>query len=654
MHVHVRNVGAPRVGVLPVGLGLLLVLVLGYDVLHDVGLKASHVVGGAPVQHRRRPKKVVEVEVSVPRPPPPRRGLHRGPHGRLALGLGGELAHALVQDNLELALGADEGNRGPGALLTDPHKLRQGRTRRVADDPGVARERQRGDDGDVADVLLVEEPPQKGGDNAQLDPLGAPVQDLRLDHVQGGRGQSLRDRGLGAVLGALGDVALGLLHKGYGVGVGLADDEVVDVEELLQARRGEVALQRAVGPRHVGDVVGHVLALRVLAQQLHGLKEPGEGAAGRGGRPHEHVGGGEVVEYPRLLERVPGRDRDVDDPPRPLVRLVEGHVTNVVDQNLLELGDVHEVPSLEDALELPLQAADGVSEELEAYARRVVKELSHLLVCPPPHNRRHNRPRAAPRDDPREELLGGEGLEDPEVVHAQAGPPREHQGRLAKGVPALREELEPLLQGDDVLGGVGDLPQQARQHRLVLPDQVLCPHVRFIVKPRVPDTTQVANQSAAEGCNDRRHVLFRTAPLHLLETLADELRVIVGGLVLCLPGVAALQLIQGGCCVQPLLVASCRFHLLVPHGDLGLGLSLRPARGAFPYPDPLLSRRLLCTSCAPHPLRHGRGQAPSRKPHRQALPGVKSPHRALCCDLSVRPEALRGLLHCCLAHATNF
>jgi hypothetical protein len=91
------------------------------------------------------------------------------------------------------------------------------------------------------------------------------------------------------------------------VRIGLGNNKVVDVEKLLEAGRWEVALERAIRPRHVRDVVRHVLPLRVFTQQLDGFKETREGARCRCGRPDQDVWRGEVVEEARLLERVARR-----------------------------------------------------------------------------------------------------------------------------------------------------------------------------------------------------------------------------------------------------------------------------------------------------------------------------------------------------------
>mmetsp|Transcript_34486 Transcript_34486/g.67492 ORF Transcript_34486/g.67492 Transcript_34486/m.67492 type:complete len:203 (-) Transcript_34486:220-828(-) len=202
---------------------------------------------------------------------------------------------------------------------------------------------------------------------------------------------------------------------------------------------------------------------------------------------------------------------------------MERHVPDVVDQHLLELADVHEVACLEDSLEFSLQAADGVAEELEPDETSIVEDLVHLLVGSNPHDGSHDGPRRTSRDDSREELLGCECLDDSEVVHAEARPPAQHQSRLAEGVSALCEKLETLLERQKVLRGVGDLPQQPSQHSLMLADQILRSHVRLVVKARVTDASQVADEPAAKRSNDGSHVLLSARPLHLLEALADQL-----------------------------------------------------------------------------------------------------------------------------------
>jgi len=59
-------------------------------------------------------------------------------------------------------------------------------------------------------------------------------------------------RGVGGLGGRGGThVSLCLLHKWNCVGICLGNNKIVDVEKLLEAGRWEVALKRAIRPRHV-------------------------------------------------------------------------------------------------------------------------------------------------------------------------------------------------------------------------------------------------------------------------------------------------------------------------------------------------------------------------------------------------------------------
>ena len=75
--------------------------------------------------------------------------------------------------------------------------------------------------------------------------------------------------------------AEGLAHEGNGVGVGLGDYEVVDIEELRDARDRDIGVQRPVLPLYIREVIGHHLpglprqprsrySAAITCQWLHG------------------------------------------------------------------------------------------------------------------------------------------------------------------------------------------------------------------------------------------------------------------------------------------------------------------------------------------------------------------------------------------------
>eukprot|EP00291_Cryptomonas_curvata_P016895 CAMPEP_0172167184 /NCGR_PEP_ID=MMETSP1050-20130122/9427_1 /TAXON_ID=233186 /ORGANISM="Cryptomonas curvata, Strain CCAP979/52" /LENGTH=413 /DNA_ID=CAMNT_0012837939 /DNA_START=127 /DNA_END=1368 /DNA_ORIENTATION=- len=405
----------------------------------------------------------------------------------------------LMRARAHLALAADDADAGPGLALAAQDELGQVLRGGVGDDARVAADGERGHDGDVADVLLVEDEREQLRRQAQRDGLLAPVHHLGAHHVAHRRRQPPHHPLPRPTRLAADGVALGALDEGDGVGVGLADDEVVDVEELLQPVHRQVRLQAAVGPLDVAHVVRHLHPPRVLREQLHRLVEPGQRARGGRGAPHEHVGRREVVEQPRLLVVVAGRHRDVDDAAGALVGLVEGHVPHVVDECSLQLLDVHEVARLEDPAQLALQAPNGVEEfEADGAADGLDvprEEQLQLLAGAHGDDARHDGPRRAAGDDAGEQLVLEEGLEDPEVVHAERGPPGQQQRRLAQRVPRLREEGELLLEGELAVAAVAHPQQHPDQLALVLLDEELGADVGVVVEHVVADAAEVALQA---------------------------------------------------------------------------------------------------------------------------------------------------------------
>mmetsp|Transcript_20604 Transcript_20604/g.32226 ORF Transcript_20604/g.32226 Transcript_20604/m.32226 type:complete len:99 (-) Transcript_20604:170-466(-) len=95
---------------------------------------------------------------------------------------------------------------------------------------------------------------------------------------------------------------LSMLDEWDGMRVGLRDYEIVHVKQLLQSVNWEVGMQGSVRPLDIAEVIGDRLSLRILGQELHSVKEEGQGARGRGRTPHQDIGSCEVVQEPGPLE----------------------------------------------------------------------------------------------------------------------------------------------------------------------------------------------------------------------------------------------------------------------------------------------------------------------------------------------------------------
>lgn len=184
-----------------------------------------------------------------------------------------ELPHDLirpVQLVLDGAPDAQRGDGGPDAPLAaqDPvvDRLARGRL----EQPHKVARRHLGHErhGRGGDLLVDEEAADARGQQAQGVELAQPMPDLEADHAH----EEGRELGR-AVGGARRRRAVHVgLEEGDQVGAGLADDEVVHVEELGDAaQRGVAVVVRGVRPvvevGRVGGRPGHDVSVDVLAEE---------------------------------------------------------------------------------------------------------------------------------------------------------------------------------------------------------------------------------------------------------------------------------------------------------------------------------------------------------------------------------------------------
>ena len=223
-------------------------------------------------------------------------------------------------------------------------------------------------------------------------------------------------------------------EEGGDVGPRLADDEVVDVEELGDAGEGAVAVVGAVAgrlpvvERHLrGNEPGDDGARLVLAEEAAVLRVVEVATAGRvggeGGGPDEHVGRREVVEEVGDPAAARGGDGDVQHPFRPGVGFFKGEVAHVGADALFQDVDVQKVSfsykpsqSAETGLDFaclmagdesllllrvgPVLATSCECRQVDAVA---VEEIQQFVFRMYAHQCRYQRPSRCPRDDPRQQ-----------------------------------------------------------------------------------------------------------------------------------------------------------------------------------------------------------------------------------------------------------
>lgn len=249
------------------------------------------------------------------------------------------------------------------------------------------------------------------------------------------------------------EVAEGRANEGGDVRVDLRHDEEVGVEEFREPLGRQVLGDAAVVPALAGQVRVHDACRRVLLQQLHGGEEARVRAARGDGGPDEHVRRGDVVEDERLglLAALAGDggDGDVEDAPRPVVRLGEGDVAAVGAHAVHENLHVHEGAGFDqtpdsrgDGRERIVVGVERVERHLRLETPRggVGEEELALLVGARAEDGRDDGARGGARDDFREQLRAPEGADDACVIHAEGGAAGEHEGRAAIGLSGVLEK----------------------------------------------------------------------------------------------------------------------------------------------------------------------------------------------------------------------
>ncbi len=272
--------------------------------------------------------------------------------------------------------------------------------------------------------FVDEEAPDGGGEEAEGVELAEAVAHFEGGEAEEGHHEALSARVAG-VVGVLEVVA----EEGRDVGAGLADDEVVDVEELGDAGERGVAVVGGVGgglPAVEGDVRGDEPgddgARFVFAEEavrVVGLRAGGVG--GEGGGPDEDVGRGDVVEEVGDAAAVGGRDGDVEDAFRAGVGFFEGEVADVGADALVEDVVVEKVAFSDESCQpaetglhsaclmgrdeslllLRGRAVAVTSCECRQVDAIAVEEIQQFVFRVYAHQRRYQRPSRRPRDDPR-------------------------------------------------------------------------------------------------------------------------------------------------------------------------------------------------------------------------------------------------------------
>ncbi|OLL23696.1 hypothetical protein NEOLI_004336 [Neolecta irregularis DAH-3] len=192
-----------------------------------------------------------------------------------------------------------------------------------------------GQDGDVAVVALAEDGAELCADALADAELGAHVE--LVHDLCGGEAQQ-PGAGAGGLVAGVGGA-----EEGDDVRVDLADDEVVDVEQLGEARDGDVGLHAAVDPGGVGgagDPRDVRAGVRVLCEQRDGAEDQRQRARGDDGGPDEDVRRRQVVEQARHRKRRRARHADVEDAARAAVALLEGDVAQRLAHDAGEVRDV--------------------------------------------------------------------------------------------------------------------------------------------------------------------------------------------------------------------------------------------------------------------------------------------------------------------------
>ena len=346
------------------------------------------------------------------------------------------------------------------------------------------------------DLLVHQETTDAGGQELERVELAQPVADLEAHHAD----QKRRHRGrLVARFDERGPVHVAL-QKGDQVGARLADDEVVDIEELGDAQQGGLAVRVGhLGPvarvDRVGRLPGDDVALRVLAQdpRLAVVVEGwGGGVGGDCCRPYQlkseetsmlvsaikkritflpedtrgvtyHIRSRQVVEEGRN-PALPGcGHRNVEHPLAPLVRLLKRQLTHVAAYAVLEHLDVQEIPIPSEPLRppqqrqpprperldfdlLPFIPADGGRAGLAREGRQVdplaAQHAGKLLLGVDGHEGGYQGARGGAADDARKEAPEEERFCHAQVAQTEDGAALENEGAPPKGLARVVDEVE--------------------------------------------------------------------------------------------------------------------------------------------------------------------------------------------------------------------
>mmetsp|Transcript_14316 Transcript_14316/g.33898 ORF Transcript_14316/g.33898 Transcript_14316/m.33898 type:complete len:273 (-) Transcript_14316:868-1686(-) len=235
------------------------------------------------------------------------------------------------------------------------------------------------------------------------------------------------------------------------------------------------------------------------------------------------MGRRQVVEEPRRLVGVRRTDANVEDPPGPLIGLLEGEVPDEALEAVLQDADV-----LQRALgdEVGKQLPRGVVvEEGEVQRAHVVKEVPKLLVGTGRNEAADDGADARARQDPGQEAVLQEGLHRPQVEGAEGAAAAEHEGRPPKRVPCLSQEGEllvwlevrPVVAGDglEALRDLVDVPSDGRRH-----------HRAVLVEPAVGHVAEVAQEVRPERKHHLMHVPVGADLLQLPTVLLEEPRIV--------------------------------------------------------------------------------------------------------------------------------
>ena len=256
---------------------------------------------------------------------------------------------APVQLHFDRTADPQSAHRGPDAPLTVQNPVVQallcGRLEQLQKVAG-GQVRDEGQAG-TGDGLVDEEAPDRGREHAERVQLAEPVVHFERREAE----QRHHDATSSRLPGVVRMLAV-IPQEGRDVGSGLADDEVVDVEEFGDAGEGGVALVGGVGGGfpaaecyHLrGDEPGHYGARFVLAEEAVRVVEAGAGGVGskRGG-PDEHVGRCDVVQEVGDAATARGGDGDVEHSFRTGVGFFKGEIADVGSDALFEDVDVQEV-----------------------------------------------------------------------------------------------------------------------------------------------------------------------------------------------------------------------------------------------------------------------------------------------------------------------